>query len=147
MKIVSIPKNIKISPGPQNWLKIIPKLIKWHKYLLGFKLTKVSSQRLKLLIYSWQKHYFSPYILESQSIWFIHFGSGQFSLCYFQHAVNLVLTINTLTEMPTWQTAFTCGKVDDDMATKIIIIMSRKHLNLKPPKINFSILFIFKERK
>ena len=51
LKIVSIPKNIKISPGPQNWLKIIPKLIKWHKYLWAFKLTKVSSQHLKLPIY------------------------------------------------------------------------------------------------
>ena len=52
LKIVSIPKNIKISPGPQNWLKIIPKLIKWHKYLWVFKLTRVSSQHLKLPIYS-----------------------------------------------------------------------------------------------
>ena len=38
-------------------------------------------------------------------------------------------------------------KVDDEMATKIIIIMSRWHLNLNQQKINFPVLFIFKERK
>ena len=30
-----------------------------------------------------RKHYFSPYILGSQSIWFLHFSSSQFGFCYF----------------------------------------------------------------
>ena len=45
-----------------------------------------------------RKHYFSSYILVSQSIWSLHFGSSQFSPCYFQLAFNLVPTVNSLTE-------------------------------------------------
>ena len=45
-----------------------------------------------------EKHYFGPYILESQSIWSLHFSNGQFGPYYFQVAVNLVLTVNSLTE-------------------------------------------------
>ena len=45
-----------------------------------------------------QKHYFGPYVLGSQSIWSLHFGSNQFHPCYFQVTVNLVFTINSLTE-------------------------------------------------
>ena len=33
-----------------------------------------------------------------QSIWSLYFCSNQFSLCYFQPEVNLIPTINSLTE-------------------------------------------------
>ena len=46
----------------------------------------------------WKKHYFSPYILESQSIQSLHFDSSQFCPCYFQFTVNLIFTINLLME-------------------------------------------------
>ena len=45
-----------------------------------------------------QKHRFGLYILGSQSIWSLHFGSSQFGPCYFQLAVNLVPTVNLVTE-------------------------------------------------
>ena len=45
-----------------------------------------------------RKHNFGPYILGSQSIWSLHFGNGQFGPYYFQFAVNLVPTVNSLTE-------------------------------------------------
>ena len=45
-----------------------------------------------------REHHFDLYILESQSIWSLHFGSIQFSPCYFQNVVNLVPTINLLTK-------------------------------------------------
>ena len=58
----------------------------------------------------WRKHYLGPYILGSQSIWSIHFGSNQFDPCYFQSTINLVLNVNFLTEnayvangLPSWQ--------------------------------------------
>ena len=45
--------------------------------------------------------------------------------------------------------AYIGGKVDDNMATKIIIKMplSASKLKTKKKKFNFSIIFIFKERK
>ena len=45
-----------------------------------------------------RKHYFGPYILGSQSIWSLHFGSSQFGSCYFQLAVNLVPTVKLVME-------------------------------------------------
>ena len=45
-----------------------------------------------------QKYHFSPYILGSQLIWSLHFVSNQFGHCYFQFAVNLVHTVNSLIE-------------------------------------------------
>ena len=43
-------------------------------------------------------HCFGPYILGSKSIWSLHFGNNQFDLCYFQLTINLVFTVNSLTE-------------------------------------------------
>ena len=64
------------------------------------------------VLWRW-KHYFSPYILRLQSIWSLHFSSSKFSPGYFQFAVNLVPTINSLTKnayvannLPCWRT---CG--------------------------------------
>ena len=45
-----------------------------------------------------QKHHFDSYILKSQLIWFLHFGNSQFGSYYFQLAVNLVTTVNSLTK-------------------------------------------------
>ena len=45
-----------------------------------------------------QKHHFGSYILGSQSIWSLHFGANQFGLCYFQLTLNLIITVNLLTE-------------------------------------------------
>ena len=45
-----------------------------------------------------RKHHFNSYIFVSQSIWSLHFGSNQFGPCYFQLALNLVPTVNSLTE-------------------------------------------------
>ena len=39
-----------------------------------------------------------PYILRSQLIWSLHFGNNQFGLYYFQSAINLIITVNVLTE-------------------------------------------------
>ena len=47
---------------------------------------------------SGRKHHFDPYILGLQLIWSLHFCSSQFSPYYFQIALNLVSTINLLTE-------------------------------------------------
>ena len=46
----------------------------------------------------WRKHYFDPSILRLQSTWSLHFGKSQFGHCYFQLTVNLIPTINSLTE-------------------------------------------------
>ena len=58
-----------------------------------------------------REHHFDLYILEPQSIWSLYFGSSQFGLCYFQLVVNLVHTVNSLTEnayvtndMHSWRT-------------------------------------------
>ena len=45
-----------------------------------------------------RKYHFGPYILGLKSIWFLHFGSNQFGPCYFQLAINLVLTVNLVME-------------------------------------------------
>ena len=37
----------------------------------------------KKIIDFWQKYHFSPYILESQLIWSLYFGSSQFDPSYF----------------------------------------------------------------
>ena len=53
--------------------------------------------RLSMIEYR-RKHHFGPYILGLQSIWSLHFGNNQFGLYYFQFTINLVSTINLLTE-------------------------------------------------
>ena len=53
---------------------------------------------LFFLFFFWRKHHFGPYILGSQSIQFLHFGNSQFGPCYFQFAVNLIPTVNSLTK-------------------------------------------------
>ena len=61
----------------------------FHKILWAFKKKKKKKKR---------KHHFSPYILELRSIWSLYFSSIQFGPCYFQLVVNLVSTVNSLTE-------------------------------------------------
>ena len=51
-----------------------------------------------LYIYNRRKHHFGPYILGSRSIQSLHFDSSQFDPCYFQLAVNLDITVNSLTK-------------------------------------------------
>ena len=53
---------------------------------------------IDMIVFLRRKHHFSPYILESRSIWSLHFGSSQFGPYYFQLAFNLVPTVNLLTE-------------------------------------------------
>ena len=43
-----------------------------------------------------RKHHFGPYILGSWLIYSLHFCSNQFSPCYFQFVVNLVIVVNSL---------------------------------------------------
>ena len=45
-----------------------------------------------------QKYHFGPHILESQSIWSLHFKNNQFGLCYFQLTINLAHVVKLLTE-------------------------------------------------
>ena len=59
----------------------------------------------------WQKYHFGPYILGSQSIWSLHFGSSQFSPYYFQLAINLVPIVNSLTKNVYVANGFYCWHV------------------------------------
>ena len=45
-----------------------------------------------------QKYHFGPHILESQSIWSLHFCNSQFGLYYFKLRVNSAPTVNSLTK-------------------------------------------------
>ena len=45
-----------------------------------------------------RKHHFGFYILRSQSIWSLHFGSSQYGPYYFKFGVKLIPTVNSLTE-------------------------------------------------
>ena len=68
----------------------------WVIYL--FILDSWSLQRVAIRKIIRQKHYFGPYILRLQSIWSLYFDNSQFGSYYFQLTVNLVSTINSLTE-------------------------------------------------
>ena len=45
-----------------------------------------------------RKHHFGSYIFGPQSIWSLYFGIGQFGPYYFKITINLVFTVNSLTE-------------------------------------------------
>ena len=58
-----------------------------------------------------RKHHFSPYILRLRSIWSLHFSSSQFGPSYFQFAVNLVPTVNSLTKNAYVANGLPCSRI------------------------------------
>ena len=69
-------------------------------YLFGNNWNKVLKKLTHVQEYknNWRKYYFDSYILESQLIQYLHFGSNQFGSYNFRFANNLVFTVNLLTE-------------------------------------------------
>ena len=92
-KIMTRPKKKK----PHHTHKVYFFFLLDIKHNLNFKLAMFihgASDNLKqFFFFFWQKHH-----LGSQSIWSLHFDSSQFSPYYFQITVNLVPTVNLLTE-------------------------------------------------
>ena len=116
-------------------------------FLFLFFKKKFIRSLCSMIVYIRRKHHFGSYIFGAQSIWSLFFYNSQFCPCYFELAINLISTVNSLMKnayvanyVHCWHNWSLCSNQNNN---KLFLLTSNNSKSV----INLSILKKFKKIK